>query len=82
MAKTWFKAALLCAALVLASFALTACSANEPLTVDQADQRHQPHGGKSGLRLVEKIQTVPPNLFSIRERKLSPWDWRCRDTPP
>ena len=27
-------------------------------TVDQADQRHQPHGGKSGLRLVQNIKAV------------------------
>ena len=38
-------------------------------TVDQADQRHQPHGGKSGLRLVEKIQPVPPKPVFYQRKK-------------
>lgn len=68
MAKTWFKAALLCAALVLASFALTACSANEPLTVDQADQT------LDALLTKVRVSEIPPRLDITGADTASPAD--------
>ena len=45
-------------------------------------RRMIPRGDRAASGSSRMYRPFPPKRFSTRARKLSPWDCRCRDTPP